>query len=529
MTDKEDQDAAARSKSKKRRGNEKAEAVQTEATNTWTTGTGCSGSSSKVSPQTQSDGKLDKTVFIVIQKNMRSMNSSDGIDELFRVLQQVEWDAILISETWRQSKEIWETQQGHMMIESGKFINKHGVAILLNRRWKNKINWVQRACERVVAMSSAVNNQPITLMSVYMPLSGYPDHHVEKNYKTILTTILKDKSMKIIGGDFNDELGPGEGIELSSVGYYTLNKANGRGEWMTQWLLENSFVALNTMYKKVPQKQVTYHTPKNVEKQLDYILTDRKHYPWSRDAEANDTIHMGSDHRCVMAKFEIPKDQGKPRHNKAPKCESERKTYDDDNEQKNGDLEQEVKEAEPGTSKESMTKEAADAKVMPLEQKSEAKIDVAPAASAASPSSAAAADGQPIRGACAAAIEGTAASEAQETTVRDEKIRALIQERKTTAKHEKGRIRDISKEIKKWIRQNKRTKRQVKIQKILEKIKGTKNIPSIKSMKKRILIPKVKNKDGETIKTRQGIANVFAKFFEDLYEGEGEFIEKEME
>ena len=112
--------------------------------------------------------------------------------------------------------------------------------------------------------------------------------------------------MKIIGGDFNAELGPGTGIELSSVGQDTLNKANCRGEWMMQWLLEKKLVALNTMYKKIPQKQVTYHTPKGVEKQLDYILTDKKHYCWSRDAEANDMIRMGSDHRCVMAKFEIP-------------------------------------------------------------------------------------------------------------------------------------------------------------------------------------------------------------------------------
>ena len=50
-------------------------------------------------------------------------------------------------------------------------------------------------------------------------------------------------------------------MELSSVGHYTLNKANCRGEWITQWLLDNSLVALNTMYKNVPQKQVTYHTP----------------------------------------------------------------------------------------------------------------------------------------------------------------------------------------------------------------------------------------------------------------------------
>ena len=55
-----------------------------------------------------------------------------------------------------------------------------------------------------------------------MPHSGYPDYQVEKTYKKITTAIEKDKSMKIIGGDFNAELGPGEGIELSSVGQYTL-------------------------------------------------------------------------------------------------------------------------------------------------------------------------------------------------------------------------------------------------------------------------------------------------------------------
>ena len=145
-----------------------------------------------------------------------------------------------------------------------------------------------------------------------------------------------------------------------------------------------------------------------------------------------------------------------------------------------------------------------------MEQKSEAEEDAAPVASEASPASKAAADGQSITNAHAAAFDGTVASEAQETTGKDEKNRALIEERKTTAKHEKERIREISKE-KKYIRENNRTKRQEKIQKILEKVKGTRNIPSIKSTKKRILIPKVKNKEGDTIKTRQGIANVFLR------------------
>ena len=55
--------------------------------------------------------------------------------------------------------------------------------------------------------------------------------------------------------------------------------------------------------EKTPEKQVTHRTPKGVEKQLDYILVDRKHMCCSRHALTNDMIHMGSDHRSVMAQF----------------------------------------------------------------------------------------------------------------------------------------------------------------------------------------------------------------------------------
>ena len=46
-------------------------------------------------------------------------------------------------------------------------------------------------------------------------------------------------------------------------------------------------------------------TPKGTEKQIDYILIKRRHLKYSKDAEANGMIHMGSDHRCVMATFVI--------------------------------------------------------------------------------------------------------------------------------------------------------------------------------------------------------------------------------
>ena len=100
-------------------------------------------------------------------------------------------------------------------------------------------------------------------------------------------------------------LGPGHGNECISVGRYTLNEGNKRGDWMKHWLILQGYTALNTMYRKTPQKQTTFISPKGKEKQIDHILIKRRHLKYSKDAEANDMIHMGSDHRCVMATFTI--------------------------------------------------------------------------------------------------------------------------------------------------------------------------------------------------------------------------------
>ena len=67
----------------------------------------------------------------------------------------------------------------------------------------------------------------------------------------------------------------------------------------------NDYSALNTMFRKTPQKQTSFVSPKGKEKQIDYILTRRRYLRNVKDVEANDMIHMGSDHRCVMATFLI--------------------------------------------------------------------------------------------------------------------------------------------------------------------------------------------------------------------------------
>ena len=156
--------------------------------------------------------------------------------------------------------------------------------------------------ERAIKTTILVNRQHINLMSVYFPHSRYADHHIEKMYKTIEKHMTNNKKcIPIIGGDFNAELGPGKGTECKSVCKYTLNESNKRGDWLKSWLMLNDYSALNTMFRETPQKQTSFVSPKGKEKQIDYILTKRMYLRNVKDAQANDMIHMGSDHRCVMA------------------------------------------------------------------------------------------------------------------------------------------------------------------------------------------------------------------------------------
>ena len=110
---------------------------------------------------------------------------------------------------------------------------------------------------------------------------------------------------------------------------------------MKQWMLEQKMVALNTMYKKAPQKQCTYRTPNGVEKQLYYILVKKKQYRWSRYVEANDMIHMGSDHRSVLARFASEKPMKKNEFVKGQNTKSKQKK--DWGRKQNMDLKQDTK------------------------------------------------------------------------------------------------------------------------------------------------------------------------------------------
>ena len=112
-----------------------------------------------------------------------------------------------------------------------------------------------------------------------------------------------------------------------------------------------------------------------------------------------------------------------------------------------------------------------------------------------------------------------AAKKKDECVDKDVEILRLIEERRKMPKEERQRLKDLSKKIKKCIRE--KMKRQQDIERILEEFKGVRNIPRIKTAKKRVLITKIKNKKGECITSRKGIADTFGEFYKRLYEDSG--------
>ena len=87
-----------------------------------------------------------------------------------------------------------------------------------------------------------------------------------------------------------------------------------------------------------------------------------------------------------------------------------------------------------------------------------------------------------------------AAKKKEECVDKDAEILRLIEERRSMPKEEKQRLKDLSKNFKKCIREKKRMKRKQDIERILEEFKGIRNIPRIKTAKKRVLITKNKER-----------------------------------
>ena len=126
--------------------------------------------------------------------------------------------------------------------------------------------------------------------------------------------------------------------------------------------------------------------------------------------------------------------------------------------------------------------------------------------------------------AAAACSRLVAESESCKSTVEREKLRHLIHARRMLKENpcltEPARMqkqRALCKDIQKLMRKHLRAKKVEKIRSILSNFRGLKEIAWIKGTSSRKSIEAMKDRDGKTVTDKEGISNVFANFYEELY------------
>ena len=91
-------------------------------------------------------------------------------------------------------------------------------------------------------------------------------------------------------------------------------------------------------------------------------------------------------------------------------------------------------------------------------------------------------------------MASAAAKVSEDLSIKDAEILRLIEEKEKYTQRRETTTERSEQVHKKCIRDKKRMKRQQDIQRILEDFKGVRNIPGIKSAKKRVLITKIKKR-----------------------------------
>ena len=191
------------------------------------------------------------------------------------------WDAVLLNEAWRPAKsENWETHQRHIFMGAGQYENRHGVVILMNKKWRTRINDIEHINERAINYND--HGKPSSNQADERALSPlgvcWPSHWDNAQDQSRSTRIPVRRTYKNCRRRFQRRIGTRVmELNVSVLDRTHSNKRCTREEigWSNVWWCR-TFTAFNTMYRKTLGKQTIYRSPKGAEKQIGYILIKRK-------------------------------------------------------------------------------------------------------------------------------------------------------------------------------------------------------------------------------------------------------------
>ena len=324
------------------------------------------------------------------------------------------------------------------------------------------------------------------LITAYFPHGGYNDKHVQQIYDT-LTTIkheaVQNKQHVIIGADCNAQAGKrSDDDNPHTIGQHLMTPHNARGQWLKNWASTHDLVLTNTFFDKPPHNIDTFTGPNQVPRQIDYILVTRGFWKTVRNCESNLSIDLGSDHKTVQLCSTITRPRKRQMNNAHKRQAPTKKT----------------KTTWPPTDLTTYTNNL----TTQLEDTLlSTQLDER---------------WQQIEEAIKITISNLNDHTTQRSTHHNLQLTELIDQRRATGSTNTSERSRLSKQVRKEIRAIKRAERRAQIDSILEQHKNLERIAGIKTSKQKQLVVKMTKPDGRTEHDRQGIADVFADFYESL-------------
>ncbi len=203
-------------------------------------------------------------------------------------------------------------ENGHMLFSSPEAHTKRSVGMLLHRRWVLKgVKTRFRAPSATLAyldVTSHDSNLTLRIVSSHLRHGGYEDEDYEEGLRDLETVILDARAQGrrvVLGADANAILGrqlPFDDVEV--IGQHGHGERNARGHAPSHWLHGVRLVAAASLHGKPWEESWTHKLwSTGEERQVDYIVVDCLYADTVWDVGIYRELEDKSDHRALWATF----------------------------------------------------------------------------------------------------------------------------------------------------------------------------------------------------------------------------------
>lgn len=427
-----------------------------------------------------------KRTLQIITYNVRTLSTTYKLQELEEELKFLRWDILGISEHKRKEEKELILQSGHLLYCVGTDnIHQGGVGFLIHKSHVRDVLQIQSVSPRVAYLTLRLNSRyTLKIIQTYAPTATQNDEDIENFYDDINTALRQKPShYTLVIGDFNAKLGHKQDDSETPMGSHGFGTRNDRGQVLLDFLQQNNLYAMNSFFKKAPQRQWTWASPDGVTKnQIDLIISNMKNIV--QDVTVLNKFSVGSDHRAVRAKIVI---NTRKERSKLVRITASRKPLTtqiaDQYEQRlNSRLspmltnEEDIDIEESNKQIITAMKEAENECKQPLGVRKEEKLS-------------------------------------DSTKKLMEKRRNLIDKHQNNA----TQLREINKEISKAIRRDVRLHKTEEVTRVIEENRGMKVLRKKMSEGKKQFSKIIDNKNGQTTTNKRDILQIVRNFYAELY------------